>query len=545
MTRFFLNTTQNLVSDAVDGFLRYSSAPVAKLDVGSPDINIVVRPDWTKEKSNHQVALISGGGSGHEPMHAGFVGEGMLTAAVCGGLFASPSIDAVLSAILHVAGEAGVLVIVKAYTGDCLNFGLAVEKAKSLGVKVEMVIFSDDISIPDHPRPRGLAGTILLHKVCGYYATKGKSLSEIKAIAEQAKLLISTIGVSITSCTTPSSDGSNRVEPGHCEVGLGIHGEPGVETVDTQNATTLVNMMVKKLREHRKGPLAAFLNNLGGVSNLEMSIICSALLEATNVNIQLLIGPASLCTSLDMKGFSITFFELKDEYSEALLAPVNVHSWVTPVEIHKPLVFPARNNVQQIPNKPSKNEKTEKILKIICDCLIENEENLNHLDSFVGDGDTGFTFATGARRILSQFSNLPFNELPLLLMSVSDILSKSMGGSSGVLLSILTMQAATSLREGKSFSEALISGVNKMMELGGAKPGMRTMIDALLPAVESLKDGVAKAAEAAEKGAEATKTMLKAGAGRSSYLNADSLKNHVDPGASAVALAFRALAEKL
>ena len=170
MTYFFQNTTKDLVPETVDGFLQYASTPVAKLDVGNPLINVVVRPDWTKEKADKQVAIISGGGSGHEPMHAGFVGEGMLTAAVCGGLFASPSYEAVLSTILHVAGNAGVFVIVKAYTGDCLIFGLAVEKAKALGVKVEMIIFSDDISIPDHPRPRGLAGTILMHKICGYYA---------------------------------------------------------------------------------------------------------------------------------------------------------------------------------------------------------------------------------------------------------------------------------------------------------------------------------------------------------------------------------------
>lgn len=541
----FFSSSGNLVDASVDGFLRSSSVPVAKLDVGCSDVNIVFRPDWSKERANKQVAVICGGGSGHEPMHVGYVGEGMLTAAVCGGLFASPSIDAVFSAIMHVAGSAGVLVIVKAYTGDCLNFGLAVEKAKAIGINVEMVIFSDDISIPDHPRPRGLAGVILLYKICGYFASQNKTLEEIKAIAETAKSLISTIGVSITSCSTPTSDGGNRIQPGHAELGLGIHGEPGVEVMDTQDVSTLVTTMVKKLKEKRKGPLAVMLNNLGGTSQLEMSIICSTLLKIKGINLQLLIGPGSFCTSLDMKGFSITFMELKGSFSDALLAPVSVNSWITPVEIHQALIIPARKVLDQIGFKHSKNEKHELILRTICNCLIENEDYLNNLDSFVGDGDTGFTFATGSMSILNQFSKLPFNELPSLLSSISDILSRSMGGSSGVLLSIMTMQASRSLNEGKSFIESMNDGLNKMMELGGAKPGMRTMIDSLLPAIQKLKEGISEAAKAAENGAENTKSMLKAGAGRSSYLKSESLKSHPDPGAVAVALTFRALANKL
>jgi len=134
MSRFFLNHPSSGVLDSIDGFLRSSRTPVAKLHLSNPDLNCIVRPDCTSDKADRQVALICGGGSGHEPMHSGFVGEGILTAAVCGGLFASPSIDAVLAAILHTAGRAGILVIVKAYTGDCLNFGLAVERARTQGI---------------------------------------------------------------------------------------------------------------------------------------------------------------------------------------------------------------------------------------------------------------------------------------------------------------------------------------------------------------------------------------------------------------------------
>jgi len=166
MSQFLMNEKNNLVNEAIEGVLL--STPwhnLSRLDLGD-DIRVVVRNDWDKSK----VALISGGGSGHEPAHAGFVGKGMLTAAVCGDIFASPSVDAVLSAIINVTGEAGCLLIVKNYTGDRLNFGLAAEKARALGYQVEMVMVQDDIALPENPQPRGIAGTALIHKIAGYVA---------------------------------------------------------------------------------------------------------------------------------------------------------------------------------------------------------------------------------------------------------------------------------------------------------------------------------------------------------------------------------------
>ena len=172
MSNFFFNDRASLVNDAIEGTL--VTAPynnLVKLDT-DPSMRIVVRKDWDKKK----VAVISGGGSGHEPTHLGFVGKGMLTAAVCGDLFASPSVDAVLTAITTVTGEAGCLLVIKNYTGDRLNFGLAAEKAKQLGYKVEVVMVKDDISLPDNKQPRGIAGTIFVHKMAGYAAETGYSL---------------------------------------------------------------------------------------------------------------------------------------------------------------------------------------------------------------------------------------------------------------------------------------------------------------------------------------------------------------------------------
>ena len=175
----FINTREGLVTEAIDGMLRASGgAGVSRLD-GYPHIKVVCRTDHKSSRA----AIISGGGSGHEPAHAGFVGKGMLTAAVCGEVFASPSVDAVLAGIMAVTGKGGCLLIVKNYTGDRLNFGLAAERARALGKKVEVVIVADDIAIPGISQPRGVAGTLFVHKIAGYLAEKGAKLPEVAAAA--------------------------------------------------------------------------------------------------------------------------------------------------------------------------------------------------------------------------------------------------------------------------------------------------------------------------------------------------------------------------
>ena len=177
----FMNSRETLVTEALDGLLRTAGGRLARLD-GFPHIKVVKRTDWDRSR----VALVSGGGSGHEPSHAGFVGQGMLTAAVCGEVFASPSVDAVLAGILAVTGKPGCLLIVKNYTGDRLNFGLAAEKARVEGFRVEMVIIADDIALPDIAQPRGVAGTLFVHKIAGHLAEQDADLDTVAAAARSA-----------------------------------------------------------------------------------------------------------------------------------------------------------------------------------------------------------------------------------------------------------------------------------------------------------------------------------------------------------------------
>ncbi|BBV83566.1 TPA: dihydroxyacetone kinase subunit DhaK [Enterobacter kobei] len=546
MSRFFFNDRKQLVNDAIEGILL--SAPHAnlvKLDI-DPAIRIVARGDWDKSR----VALISGGGSGHEPAHAGFVGKGMLTAAVCGDLFASPSVDAVLNAIVAVTGDRGCLLIVKNYTGDRLNFGLAAEKAKRYGLKVEMVIVADDIALPDNKQPRGIAGTALVHKIAGYAAEQGKSLSEVRDIAQQACDNLWSLGVAMQTCNLPGSDDEEgRIKQGHVELGLGIHGEPGASVVDTQNSKAIIDTLVTPLKAQAgEGRFAVLINNLGGVSALEMALLTKELAHsALKESIAYLIGPAPLVSALDMKGFSLTLLRLNDLFEKALHEEVETLGWQKPVAF-APLRTVAHSAIHdRVEYTPSENPQVEKSVSSVARTLIQLENRLNALDAKVGDGDTGSTFAQGARDIAQRLEEhaLPLDDVSKLLLLVGERLATVMGGSSGVLMSIFFTAAGQKLHDGKSLPDALLSGLAQMKQYGGADLGDRTLIDALQPALEALqKNDLQAAAQAAQLGAEATAKMEKAGAGRSSYVNKENLDGVMDPGAVAVAEVFNVLAQR-
>ena len=544
MSRFFFNDRQQMVNDAIEGVIISSRFHnLARLDT-DPAIRVVVRKDWNKSK----VAIISGGGSGHEPAHAGFVGKGMLTATVCGDLFASPSVDAVLNAIVAVTGDRGCLLIVKNYTGDRLNFGLAAEKAKKHGLKVEMVIVGDDISLPDNKQPRGIAGTVLVHKIAGFAAEQGKSLSDVRDIAQSACDSIASIGVAMQTCNLPEqNEEEGRIKGGHVELGLGIHGEPGASTVASQNSQQTVATLVKHLRKKtgKEARLAVLVNNLGGVSSLEMAILTKELVHSEmKEQIDYLIGPAPLVTALDMKGFSLSAIALNETFIKALQADVETAGWHPMVKLH---AMPMQKHSvirEGTQAKPSENDTVKTLVGRITKTLIEQEKVLNALDAKVGDGDTGSTFAQGARDIaqLNDDGKLPLNDTAALLELVGEHLATVMGGSSGVLMSIFFTAAGQKVAKKQKIADALLFGLEQMKRYGGAELGDRTLIDALQPALEALKDSDLNAAvKAAQDGAEATAQMHKANAGRSSYVNSDNLKGVKDPGAVAIAAVFAGL----
>ncbi len=541
----FLNTRETIVTEAIDGLLLSSPGNnLARLD-GYPHIKVVVRKDWDKSK----VAVVSGGGAGHEPAHAGFVGAGMLAAAVSGEIFASPSVDAVLAGILAVTGAAGCLLIVKNYTGDRLNFGLAAEKAKQMGHKVEMVIVADDIAIPDAPKPRGIAGTLFVHKIAGHLAESGASLEAVKQAAQEAAGAVYSLGLSLSSCTIPGQEPERRRgEKAHreAELGLGIHGEPGVATIKPESVKHVVGLMVDKLCERLPAGtrFGLLINSLGSVPPIEMGVIANEVLTSRlGEQVELVFGPAPLVTSLDMNGFSLSLIELNDSRRAALLSKVAPVAWIPAAKLEPLTVLPLPKFAHLADFQGSHNERAAALVKAVCTALIEKEVELNALDAKVGDGDTGTTFANAARSVIEKFNAaaLPLANPSQLCLAIGELLGKTMGGSSGVLMSIFFTAAGTKMAQSNDWHAAFEAGIRAVQHYGGAKAGDRTMLDAMIPAIAALKSGnIAAASEAASKGAVATASMTKAHAGRSSYVNASNLIGIQDPGATAIAFAFQA-----
>ncbi|MDU8942019.1 dihydroxyacetone kinase subunit DhaK [Ovoidimarina sediminis] len=535
----FINTKDTLVTEAIDGTLRTAGGRLARLD-GYPHIKVVVRTDWDKSK----VALVSGGGSGHEPSHAGFVGQGMLTAAVCGDVFASPSVDAVLAGILAVTGEAGCLLIVKNYTGDRLNFGLAAERARAFGLKVNMVVVDDDVALPDLPQARGVAGTLFVHKIAGALADQGADLDAVTEAANRVIKGVVSIGMSLDTCTVPGSPKEDRIEAGKAELGLGIHGEAGVEQVDFKGAREAMEMVIDRLAPNiGPGPHVALLNNLGSATPLEMAVLAEELARSRlGDQIRWLVGPAPMMTSLDMQGFSVSLLPVSKADETALLAPVSPWAWPGCLTVGEVNVLSLPDGLAPIKPTPSKNPEMAAFIKQCCAILIAAEADLNALDAKSGDGDTGSTLATAARALLDALDNLPLADLTQLYRAIGQELSQTMGGSSGVLLAIFFAAAGDASASGQDGVGALKAGLDRIQQVGGARPGDRTMIDALFPALEALPQGLDAAAAAARKGAEATAAITQAKAGRATYISAEKLAGHNDPGAEAVARLFEQIA---
>ncbi len=535
----FMNSKETLVTEALDGLIRTSNGRLARLD-GYPHIKVVVRTDWDRSK----VALVSGGGSGHEPSHAGFVGQGMLTAAVCGDVFASPSVDAVLAGILAVTGKAGCLLIVKNYTGDRLNFGLAAERARAFGLKVSMVIVDDDVALPDLPQARGVAGTLFVHKIAGAMAEAGADLDTISTAARRIIDGAISIGMSLDTCTVPGSPKEDRISAGKAELGLGIHGEAGVEQVDFSGARAAMAMVVDRLTPRLgTGDHVALLNNLGSTTPLEMSVLAEELARsAIGDRVKWMIGPAPLMTSLDMHGFSVSLLPVTQTEVAHLSAPAAPPAWPPLATLAPVAIRPLPDGLAPILPVPSPHPARRALLDRCCQALIACETDLNALDAKSGDGDTGSTLAGAARALQSALDRLPLADPTQLYRAIGMELSQTMGGSSGVLLAIFFAAAGDASASGKDWIGALSAGLDRVMQVGGAAPGHRTLIDALAPALAALPQGVAAAAAAARAGADSTAQMTRAKAGRASYLSADKLAGYNDPGAEGVARLLETLA---
>jgi len=573
-----INSPETVVDEALEGLTMIH--PGLRLLEGH---RVVVREQIDRGK----VSLISGGGSGHEPFCAGYIGQGMLTGGVAGSVFASPPTASILAAIRAVARDssAGVLVLVINYTGDRIHFGLAVERARREGIKVEMFVNGEDCALTSTDKSagrRGLCGTMFIFKIAGAMAEAGECLETIVSTTKQVSANMGTMGLALGPCSLPGQGPLFSVASDKLEIGLGVHGEAGVGSVPLCSAKDAV----KKLLDHMTNPdsatkielvqgeqLAVILNNLGGTSKLEELVVARELVQQLeNRGYKVVrIYTGHMMTSLEMAGILISLLKVTDhpDWLAWLDAPTAAPAWpcVLSSNSSKERITPARITVKEEQEKVavkgvklgSKGEEIVKTtLEKVTSTLISMEGKLNELDSGCGDGDCGSTLATGAKAIQSAMSKLS-HAYPLALMHELASLAENMGGSSGGIYSILLTSAGRAFQdqvggevEPGAWVRALKYGLEAVMKYGGAAPGDRTMIDALSPALSVLESQeselrtnpvpvLERAGQAASKGAADTKNM-KAKAGRASYVAADKVTAE-DPGAMAAAAWFNIIAE--
>lgn len=326
--RKFINDVSQVENEMILGLIKAYPHQLRKLECG----NVIVR----QEKKDGRVALISGGGSGHEPAHGGFVGAGMLDAAVAGAVFTSPTPDQVYEGIKAIATEAGVLMVIKNYTGDVLNFEMAAEMAGMDGISVKQVVVNDDVAVKDSlytTGRRGVAGTIFVHKIAGAKAEAGGTLDEVQAVAQKVIDNVRTMGVAISPCTVPAAGKPGfELSEGEMEVGIGIHGEPGTHRESIRPANEIVDALLERILadiDYNGREVAVLVNGSGGTPLMELFLINNRVqdvLSAKGIKVyRTLVG--NYMTSIEMQGFSLTLLRLDDELKELLDAPANTPAW--------------------------------------------------------------------------------------------------------------------------------------------------------------------------------------------------------------------------
>ncbi|KAI8368136.1 Dak1 domain-containing protein [Radiomyces spectabilis] len=571
LAKHIINDADTLVEESIQG-LCYAYPHLRYLEKEK-----VVYSANVDEVAAKQVTLVAGGGSGHEPAHAGSVGDGMLTAAVCGQVFASPSAGQVLAAIERIQSPHGTLVIVKNYTGDCINFGLAVERAKAHGIKVEMVVIGDDISVGrakgEKVGRRGMAATTLIIKILGGLAARGGSLEEVRALGERLVNQAATLAVGLDHCHVPGSSSLLKLGPNEIELGMGVHNEPGFTKTNLMSAKPLVRTMMGMLIDQddkdrayltlpkdKKTRVILFVNNLGGTAMLEFNLVVKEAVEAVLATNHLYLerviaGP--FVTSLNMPGFSLSLLTLDDNDDTTLSlldAPVHVAGWpLGAAKSFSPSISQTMDNKLVHPtvdsqniHKPSDTTLFEKVIRAAAKAAIDVEPQVTSFDTLLGDGDCGHTMKTAANAVLKELPHMRTQSVPQTLYDIADVIDKSVGGTSSALYCIFfnamaaaMMQQQPHLVDQVIWSQAAKQALASLKKYTHARPGDRTLMDALVPFVETLsenQESLRAAVEAAYRGAEATRTMP-AKLGRTSYLTTEQVESANVPDAGAWGLA--------
>ncbi|WKG29255.1 dihydroxyacetone kinase subunit DhaK [Priestia aryabhattai] len=577
-----INKPENVVLEMCKGMV-----------LAHPELNLIEKYKVIKKEqiNKNKVSIISGGGSGHEPAHAGYVGKGMLDAAVCGDVFASPSQIQIYQAIKETASDKGTLLVIKNYSGDMMNFKNAAYLAEEDGIQVDYVKVDDDIAVQDSLYTvgrRGVAGTVLVHKIAGAAAERGYDLSKVKEAAESAIANVKSIGIGLTSCTVPAKGTPTfEIAEDEMEFGVGIHGEPGIRREKIISADELAERMVTALLkeigiEDGKGEVAVLINGFGSTPLQELYLLNHSVireLSRRKVTIaRTFVG--NYMTAIDMTGASISIMKL-DENLKSLLSeecdtPALKIKGEVPAVTYDEIIgsVEAPKVSYEVQTNKEYSVVTENRLTLnniifmvdqMSECIIRNEIPFCELDSHAGDGDFGMSVAKGFKQLKAEWHEIlenKSNDIGNFLEACSIVIMEHCGGASGPIWGS-AFRAAGKNTESKTeltlteFAEMIQASVKGIQATGersfgrGAVVGDKTLIDALVPYAdtltssaaegESLKHALVKAAEAAVEGAKSTEQIV-ARMGRAGTVGERSL-GYPDAGAHGLGVIFTEVAQ--
>ncbi len=554
-----------------------------------PELEFVRKYKIIKKKNinNNKVSLISGGGSGHEPAHAGFIGKGMLDAAVCGDVFASPSQIQVYQAIKETASDKGTLLIIKNYSGDMMNFKNAAHLAAEDGIKVDYVRVDDDIAVEDSLYTvgrRGVAGTVLVHKIAGAAAEEGMSLEKVKEAAEKAIANVRSIGFAVTSCTVPAKGTPTfEIGEGEMEYGVGIHGEPGIKREKVASADEIAKRMVEsllkdlKITKDEQQEVALLINGFGGTPLQELYLFNNSVsreLSEKNVKVcRTFVG--NYMTSIDMAGASVSIMKLDEELKTLLSkesdtpafkvsGPVEYVAYTDAVaettKTKEPCYTVETNETYaKINNEKADLNNLIYMVDKMSEFIIKNEVPFCDLDSHAGDGDFGMSVAKGFKQLKREWEDIlaDSTDVGSFLEACSVVIMEYCGGASGPIWGSAFRAAGKSVGTKKELTvldfadmmQATVKGIQAVGERSfgrGAVVGDKTLIDALVPCADAwsasaaagddFKTALEKAAIAGTDGAKKTEDFA-ARMGRAGTVGERSL-GYPDAGAHALGLIF-------
>ncbi|NKF07367.1 dihydroxyacetone kinase subunit DhaK [Clostridium gasigenes] len=560
-----------------------------------PEIEFLRKYKVMKKKNinRNKVSLISGGGSGHEPAHAGFIGKGMLDAAICGDVFASPSQIQIYQGIKATASEKGTLLIIKNYSGDMMNFKNAAYLASEDSINVDYVRVDDDIAVEDSLYTvgrRGVAGTVLVHKIAGAAAENGLSLEDVKTVAQKAVDNVRSLGFAFTSCTVPAKGTPTfEIAEDEMEFGVGIHGEPGIKREKMATADELAKRIVDailkdmKIEGTNKEEIALLINGFGGTPLQELYLFNNSVtgeLAKRNIKIcRTFVG--NYMTSIDMEGASVSIMKLDGQLKELLSqesdtpafkvsGPVDAVEYVkldTYSEESETVSFEVETceSFAKINDEKITLNNMVYIVDKMSEVIIENEVPFCELDSHAGDGDFGMSIAKGFKQLKREWKDILEEDnmnIGKFLNACSLVIMEHCGGASGPIWGSAFRAAGKSAGEKTELTVSEFAQMMQKASLGiqttgersfgrGAVVGDKTLIDALIPCANywsnnakednSIKESFERAAKEAVKGAKATEQIV-AHMGRAGTVGKRSL-GYPDAGAHGVAIIFTEIAK--